>query len=138
MSAKPKRLTFGSFSSVTLPGGTFLFFPEWHAKPEQPSPDSSQKVTSLVIQVGNRRKRQHGAVVGSTLFVVLDKVRFRRLAAELRRRPLGDKPVSFDFELDERGVLRELRSDGEELCGQQAHDSYVAGLHPGKGKAAGK
>ncbi len=139
MTLKSKPLTFPSVTSVTLPNGNFLFFPEWNAKPDEPVSGHQPKPgapTSLIIrEASTKRPRLQGAIVGNTLFVVLDRARFRRLAAELRGRPLTTKPVTFDYALNERGALKEFRVDDADVCGDDRTDSYVKGLKSSKGKS---
>jgi len=132
MNAPPKPLKFDSFSVITLPAGTFIFFPEWNAKDDA---SSKEPINSVVFKVSKRRKRLQGAVVGSSLFVIVDQKRFNRFSNELRQRELRERPITFDFELNERGALTELRADCNEF---KANKSDVTSIAGGKGRPASK
>lgn len=122
---------FESFTSIRLPSGNHLFFPElggYHYEPRQERHQERLEVRRLAIVELEPGARLIGSITGPTLQAGLRREDFERLRDELRKRHLTREPITFSFVVDEHGALQELHRDGRSIT--DGPRSHIEALRP--------
>jgi len=130
---------FESFTSIRLPSGNHLFFPELGGHYEEPRRVRHQEkfeVRRIAIVELEPGARLIGSITGATLQVGLRGEDFERLRDELRERDLTRQPITFSFVVDEHGALQELRRDGQAMA--DGPRSHIEELRPNDEGDTGK
>lgn len=116
-------LSFRNFSAVSLPSGTYLFFPALRPNRKSHAHDREEpeELTRVVLGAGAEGSTQNwsGIVAGKTLYVDVVPDIYRRLWSNASGRDLRRTPVCFEIALDEREDLDRLVIDGEEISPYQ-------------------
>lgn len=128
------ELTFRTHGFASLPSGTYLFFPV------QPDHDREAELAALDAPAAPRRvvlvtnleaapvQTFSGVACGSTLYVVLEPAEFNKVLERVSApgRNSFEKPVKFEFALDQEETLISLAIDGQPLT--ERRESYTAAV----------
>jgi len=117
-----RELSFKSYSYVSVPSGTYLFFPSLEERTAQEEGDWLTIVGYDVLPYWS------GFRAGTTLHVSFEDADFHRLEAELCQQDLQREPVLVRYETDSAGTLTRFSLDRHGVDGRQP--SYVRELVP--------